>query len=430
MPPRSRGDVPLRWTAARRRPGLSLRALIHRSCLDAIVEGRIAPGERLPSARQLAADWRVSRNTVDDALAALQAEGLLERRVGAGTFVAAAVCRAARSGSRAAAAERVGTRCAAAAVAMEPRCRGRSRARRVAEAAGVHRRSAGRRAVPARPVAQADRAPPADQRARRLPDTCRRSDCPRCRRRRHGTSRRSRGLVCEPRPDPRAEQHDAGGGPDRARAARARPARVDRGSVVSEPALGAGAFRSAARAGPCRRSGHRCRRRRCARAERRALAYVTPSCHYPLGVTLSMERRRALLDWAARRGAWIVEDDYQSEFIYEGRAHAPLASLERNGRVLHVGTFTQRGVPVAAPRLRRAAAARWSTCSPRCAASSTITRTASRRRCSPTSSTPAISPRTCAACAAVYEARRDALVRACARDLPDGVDARSGRPRA
>ena len=55
--------------------GLSLRALIHRSCLDAIVEGRIAPGDRLPSARQLASDWRVSRNTVDDALAALQAEG-------------------------------------------------------------------------------------------------------------------------------------------------------------------------------------------------------------------------------------------------------------------------------------------------------------------------------------------------------------------
>ncbi len=58
-----------------------------------------------------------------------------------------------------------------------------------------------------------------------------------------------------------------------------------------------------------------------------------------------MERRRALLDWAARSGAWIVEDDYQSEFVYEGRVHAPLASLERNGRVLHVGTFTNAVFP-------------------------------------------------------------------------------------
>ena len=68
--------------------GLSLRALIRRSCLQAIVDGRLRHGARLPSARQLALDWRVSRNTVDDALAALQAEGLVERRVGAGTFVA------------------------------------------------------------------------------------------------------------------------------------------------------------------------------------------------------------------------------------------------------------------------------------------------------------------------------------------------------
>ena len=49
--------------------GLSLRALIRRSCLEAIVGGRLGQGERLPSARQLARDWHVSRTTVDDALA-------------------------------------------------------------------------------------------------------------------------------------------------------------------------------------------------------------------------------------------------------------------------------------------------------------------------------------------------------------------------
>ena len=69
--------------------GLSLRDQIYKTCLSAIVDGRLAEGVRLPSARQLADDWRISRNTVDDAIAQLQAEGFLVRRVGDGTFVAA-----------------------------------------------------------------------------------------------------------------------------------------------------------------------------------------------------------------------------------------------------------------------------------------------------------------------------------------------------
>jgi DNA-binding transcriptional regulator YhcF (GntR family) len=67
--------------------GLSLRDQIYKTCLAAIVAGRLADGARLPSARQLALDWRISRNTVDDAIARLQAEGFLVRRIGAGTFV-------------------------------------------------------------------------------------------------------------------------------------------------------------------------------------------------------------------------------------------------------------------------------------------------------------------------------------------------------
>ena len=82
-----------------------------------------------------------------------------------------------------------------------------------------------------------------------------------------------------------------------------------------------------------------------ARAPDAALAYVTPACHYPLGIALSHARRQALLDWAARRGAWIVEDDYQSEFFHEGRAPAALASFGTADRVLHVGTFTNAVFP-------------------------------------------------------------------------------------
>ncbi len=78
--------------------------------------------------------------------------------------------------------------------------------------------------------------------------------------------------------------------------------------------------------------------RRCPRAR---LAYVTPSHQYPLGVTLSLGRRLALLDWARRAKAWVVEDDYDSEFRYAGRPLAALQGLDRDGRVLYVGTFSK-----------------------------------------------------------------------------------------
>jgi GntR family transcriptional regulator/MocR family aminotransferase len=71
------------------------------------------------------------------------------------------------------------------------------------------------------------------------------------------------------------------------------------------------------------------------------LAYVTPSHQYPLGVVLSLPRRLALLEWAERTGAWIVEDDYDSEFRYRGRPLSALQGLDRHGRVIYVGTFSK-----------------------------------------------------------------------------------------
>lgn len=78
------------------------------------------------------------------------------------------------------------------------------------------------------------------------------------------------------------------------------------------------------------------------------LAYVTPSHQYPLGVTLSLSRRLALLEWAIDHNGWVVEDDYDGEYRYNGLPLAPLASLDRNGRVIYVGTFGK----VAFPALR------------------------------------------------------------------------------
>lgn len=64
------------------------------------------------------------------------------------------------------------------------------------------------------------------------------------------------------------------------------------------------------------------------------LAYVTPSHQYPLGVVMSLARRLELLAWAERSGGWIIEDDYDGEYRYSGAPLAPLAALDRSGRVL------------------------------------------------------------------------------------------------
>ena len=79
-----------------------------------------------------------------------------------------------------------------------------------------------------------------------------------------------------------------------------------------------------------------------------ALAVVTPGQQAPLGVTMSLRRRLRLLDWAASTGGWIVEDDYLSELQLQGRAAPALASLDRHGRVLHIGSFSK----TIDPRLR------------------------------------------------------------------------------
>ncbi|QXH35887.1 PLP-dependent aminotransferase family protein [Pseudomonas muyukensis] len=75
------------------------------------------------------------------------------------------------------------------------------------------------------------------------------------------------------------------------------------------------------------------------------LAYVTPAHQYPTGVTMSLARRLALLAWAEREQAWIIEDDYDGEYRYSGAPLAPLATLDRQGRVLYVGTFGKIAFP-------------------------------------------------------------------------------------
>ena len=78
---------------------------------------------------------------------------------------------------------------------------------------------------------------------------------------------------------------------------------------------------------------------------RTRMVYVTPSHHYPTGVTMDLARRRALLAWAAGNHVAIVEDDYDSEFRFSGRPIEPVQTLDTAGRVVYVGSFSKTLLP-------------------------------------------------------------------------------------
>jgi GntR family transcriptional regulator/MocR family aminotransferase len=322
--------------------GLSLRDQIYKTCLAAIVDGRLAEGVRLPSARQLAVDWRVSRNTVDDAISRLQSEGFLVRRIGDGTYVSAharvlppvraKLRRPNAIGRKALAGVSAWGRSATSAHAPD------SAPRMEAFAAGMPALDAFPLTLWRRLVARRLRAsgggllgyfpslghgPLREATARHLAA--------------------ARGIACEPAQvmilnssmqavDLIArvllERMDAVWIEDPCFPNLRSVLSMSGARIVPVPvdALGLDVDEGVRRAAP-------------------ALVCVTPSCQYPTGVTLSLERRLELLRHAESSGAWIVEDDYQSEFTYTGRPVASIHSLDRSERTLYIGTYTNSVFP-------------------------------------------------------------------------------------
>jgi GntR family transcriptional regulator / MocR family aminotransferase len=76
------------------------------------------------------------------------------------------------------------------------------------------------------------------------------------------------------------------------------------------------------------------------------LVYTTPSHQFPMGVAMSLSRRQALIEWAARHRSAVIEDDYDTEFRYTPRPLEPLQTLDRHGRVIYVGTFAKTMLPL------------------------------------------------------------------------------------
>lgn len=79
--------------------------------------------------------------------------------------------------------------------------------------------------------------------------------------------------------------------------------------------------------------------------KRARLAVVTPSHQFPTGALLPLARRVELIDWATARKAWLIEDDYDGEFRFGGRPLAALKSLDRDGRVIYIGSYSKTLFP-------------------------------------------------------------------------------------
>jgi GntR family transcriptional regulator / MocR family aminotransferase len=326
-----------------------LRGAIYRQIRRAILDGRLRPGEPLPPSRELARRLGISRTSVTVAYDRLTGEGFVTTRIGAGTFVSARATGGPRSAPAHRASGLLVARSFWSPLAAFTPFAGRAEfdfrtglpdgrlfphdkwrrlvvgeLRRESASAGVYAEPSGHRPLReaiARHIAIARGVEAASE---DVAITC-------------GTQQAldviARVLLA---PGDRVAVEDPGYPPARRLFAslgiRVLPVPVDEEGLVVE-----------------------------AIPRRTRLVYVTPSHQYPLGVPMSLTRRLALLAWAERNQAAIVEDDYDSEFRFGGRPVEPLQILDRSGRVIYVGSFSKSMLPtlrlgflVAPPSLRSA----------------------------------------------------------------------------
>jgi GntR family transcriptional regulator / MocR family aminotransferase len=321
--------------------GVPLYRQLYTGLRRAILDGQLRAGTRLPSTRELATDLGVSRNTVMNAFEQLLAEGYVEGQVGSGTYVSRALpddllharTQTARAPQRARAGRTLARRAALITTTRLNISREQTSTRPFRP--GTPALDCFPHALWARLLARRWRKPPRDllgyvESAGYLP----------LREAIATYLGAARAVRCE------AAQVIVVAGTQQALDMVARLL-IDEGDAVwhEEPGyLGArGAFKSAgARVVPVPvdEEGLDVNEGATLAPDAR-LVYVTPSHQYPLGVTMTLARRLALLEWANRAGAWVLEDDYDSEYRYEGRPLAALQGLDAEGRVIYLGTFSK-----------------------------------------------------------------------------------------
>jgi GntR family transcriptional regulator/MocR family aminotransferase len=320
-----------------REPGMPAHRWLCTALRAEILQGRLRPGARLPATRDLAGQYGLSRGTIVSAFEQLKAEGYLEGTVGSGTYVNK--------------------------VLPDELLQVTLKARTSQPVQGAERRALSAFGARARPVPSYDfhapRAFRANQPALDLFPTALWAQVAARRLRRASANlllgcdplgyrplqeavaeslRASRGVKCVP------EQIAIVSGVQEALDLTARLL-LDPGDRVclEDPGyVGAAAVFEAcgARIAPVKVDGEGMvlpgARLRGAR-----LAYVTPSHQFPLGISMSLPRRLALLEWARQAGAMIFEDDYDGEFRYSGRPVPALQGLDRHGLVLYSGSFSK-----------------------------------------------------------------------------------------
>ena len=327
--------------------GEPLYRQIYRNLRAAILSGRLEPGTRLPSTRAAASELGVGRNTVIAVFEQLADEGFVSSRVGDGTRIAevdAEVIRRSLESARHGAAGRSDSSPAAGPAALSERGRELSGVARGSVAQGAFQTglpdiAAFPHRTWARIVARHAREPEAE----RLGYADAAGD-PRLRAAIAAYVAAARGVSCSP------ERVIVVTGSQAALDLAARllldpgdPAWLEEPGYLGARAalIGAGARIEPV---PVDAQGMdvEAGEARCPAAR---LAYVTPSCQYPMGSTLVLERRLMLLDWAERAGAFVIEDDYDSEYRYRGRPIASVQGLDPHGRVVYVGTFAKTMLP-------------------------------------------------------------------------------------
>ena len=316
-------------------PG-SLSTRVYRAIRSAILDSTLRVGDRLPSTRTLAADLSISRSTAEAAYAQLEDEGYLTRGVGSGSFVSAGPSKVKGSGpstrrhsaSRAPAFSKRGTQIAEMGGCADPRI--------------VRAFSAGMPALESFPVETWQKLMARHTRngAASWMMYGDQQGLPALRETIAQYLSLSRGVNCD------AGQVIVLTSSQQALGLIATMMLDDGDPVWVEDPGYRGAQTAFAGAGahlvPVPVDGDGLRLDDALRLQPRArLAYVTPSHQYPLGMTLSLPRRLQLIEWAQRENAWIVEDDYDSEFHYDSRPVSAIHGLDRQERVLYVGTFSK-----------------------------------------------------------------------------------------
>jgi GntR family transcriptional regulator / MocR family aminotransferase len=325
--------------AVDRRASKALHRQIYDGYREAIVGGSLRPGQRIPSTRVLASELGVSRFPVLNAYSQLLAEGYFESRVGAGTVVSSSLP------------EQMITSQPAHAKLMGSRSGPRSVARRTASLPQFGRPAwlVGRGAFGVGQVAFDQF--PLQVWSNLVAARCRNMDAKafhygelmgsrELRETIAGYLRTARSLHCD------AEQIMIVSGSQQALEMSARVL-LDSGNAIWVEEPGYSFAREAFTLTGCRlipvpvdREGLDVEAGIKLYRQARA-ALITPSHQFPLGVTMSASRRLQLLEWAQSTGAWIIEDDYDSEYRYESQPIASLQGLDPDGRVIYIGTFSK-----------------------------------------------------------------------------------------